>query len=477
MFEPSDAELVTFIGEEAREEAAAMGRRLELVGELFARRRRQLREARFFATDPHAATAAELSPIQNISYHRALSQVHTAVMLRERLPNVGKVLRSGLIDWRMLAMIIARTENVDDEVMAAVDAALARSVTRWMKLSEPKLRDRIDMIVAGVDPAAVRVPPHVDHGRHLTIDPASAGMAWVNGHIRAEDGAALDARLNALAATVCEHDPRTLEQRRSDACGALGRGEAGLVCGCGRADCPAAGQRAAATTAVIHLLAEQATVEGTSDTPGYLPGFGVLPAESVRRIAASAHLTPLTVPDAGCGADAGYQPTAKTKEFVQWRDLTCRWPGCDKPARKSDIDHTTPWPYGPTHPSNNKCYCRIHHLIKTFIPGWVEQQLPDGTVLLTSPTGHLYRSEAHGAAMFPTLAQPTGELDLPPYTADPDTDRATDRWALAPRRKRTRDEDRRERITAERRQRTELIAEQERQHQAWLAATYQPPPF
>ncbi|MEO3758037.1 HNH endonuclease signature motif containing protein [Mycobacterium sp. B14F4] len=470
--EPSDAELISLIGEETREESAAMGRRLELIGELFARRRRQLREARFFATDPYAATAAELSPIQNLSHHRALSQVHTAATLRERLPLVGKVLRSGLIDWRMLATILARTDNVDDEIMPTVDAALARSVTRWMKLSEPKLRDRIDMIVANHDPAAVRVPPKIEQNRHVDIYPSdTAGMAWINAHVRAEDGAALDQRLDALAATVCQHDPRTREQRRADACGPLARRKATLACRCGREDCPAAAQRDAAASAVIHLLAEQATLDGTGDTPGYLPGFGMLPADSVRDIAESAQLKPVTIPGADCPADPGYQPTAKTKEFIQWRDLTCRWPGCDKPAWKSDIDHTTPWPCGPTHPSNNKCYCRIHHLIKSFVPGWAEHHLPDGTLLLTSPTGHLYRSEAHGASLFPALGQLTGELNLPPGEPNPD------RTAMAPRRKQTREQDRRDRITAERRERTELIADEERQRQAWLAANYQPPPF
>jgi hypothetical protein len=48
---------------------------------------------------------------------------------------------------------------------------------------------------------------------------------------------------------------------------------------------------------------------------------------------------------------------------------------------------------------------------------------------------------------------------------------------MMPRRKQTRDQDRRQRINAERRERTELIAAQDRQHQAWLAATYEPPPF
>ena len=35
------------------------------------------------------------------------------------------------------------------------------------------------------------------------------------------------------------------------------------------------------------MLAEQATLDGTSDQPGYLPGFGILPADSVRDLAAA----------------------------------------------------------------------------------------------------------------------------------------------------------------------------------------------
>jgi hypothetical protein len=48
---------------------------------------------------------------------------------------------------------------------------------------------------------------------------------------------------------------------------------------------------------------------------------------------------------------------------------------------------------------------------------------------------------------------------------------------MMPRRKQTRDQDRRNRINQERRERTELIAQEERQRQDWLAANYQPPPF
>jgi hypothetical protein len=172
----------------------------------------------------------------------------------------------------------------------------------------------------------------------------------------------LDQRLDALAATVCENDPRTKEQRRADATGPLARLEATLACQCGSEDCPAGAARdgaAAAAAAVIHVLAEQATLDGASESPGYLPGFGILPAESVRELAATATLKPLTIPSET--PDPGYRPSAVTREFVAWRDLTCRWPGCDRPVAKCDVDHTVPYPAGVTHASDLKHYCRIHH--------------------------------------------------------------------------------------------------------------------
>jgi hypothetical protein len=119
---------------------------------------------------------------------------------------------------------------------------------------------------------------------------------------------------------------------------------------------------------------------------------------------------------------------------------------------------------------------RCHHLVKTFCGGpggWTDQQLSDGTVILTAPTGQVYMTEPHGGAMFPTLKQPTGELNLVSAIGVPETDRSV----MMPRRKQTREQDLRDRIARERRERTELIAQEERERQAWLAANYEPPPF
>ncbi len=64
-----------------------------------------------------------------------------------------------------------------------------------------------------------------------------------------------------------------------------------LVCA-GYRTAPPGQKRAAANAAVIHVLADQATLDGTTNDPGYLPGHGILPAQSVRDLAATAKLKP-----------------------------------------------------------------------------------------------------------------------------------------------------------------------------------------
>jgi hypothetical protein len=104
---------------------------------------------------------------------------------------------------------------------------------------------------------------------------------------------------------------------------------------------------------------------------------------------------------------------------------------------------------GPTHASNLKCYCRTHHLVKTFW-GWRDQQLPDGTIILTSPSGQTYVTTPGSALLFPSLCVPTGDLRAPEFNRP--VDNCGDRTAMMPRRRRTRQQDRTNRIAAERRQ-------------------------
>lgn len=468
----SDGDLVDAMGAAARAESAAIARRLSAVGELYARRSREWAERELWCADPFEAVAAEVSAAQNISRGRAGTQIRYALELRDRLPGVAAVFAAGEVDFRMVSTIINRTSNVTDESIGAIDAALARLAPRWMRVSGPKLADRIDSWIARFDPDGVRVPPDIDQGRYVQVAPTTPGMAGIWANVHAGDAAAFDGRLDALAATVCKGDPRTLMQRRSDALGALAAGADRLMCTCANPDCPAAGAAGAAPV-VIHLLAERATLEADGASPGYLPGFGIQPAETVRALAPGARLTPLGVPD---GPEPGYRPSAGLARFIRWRDLSCRWPGCQ--ARVCDTDHTVPYPQGPTHPSNCKLYCRAHHLVKTFYSGpggWIDHQHPDGTITVIAPTGHRYRTEPAGAQLFPALGTPTGTPHLPADTGPPDPHRDL----AAPTRDRTRNQDRRTRIDRERRARSQLNAERARQHHIQIAAAQaaDPPPF
>jgi hypothetical protein len=199
---------------------------------------------------------------------------------------------------------------------------------------------------------------------------------------------------------------------------------------------------------VIHVVAEQSSVEGAGTTPGVLPGVeGLISAELVAELAKSARLRPLT-PLIDAAPEKGYTPSAQLADFVRCRDLTCRAPGCDRPATLCDLDHTIPYADGGvTHASNIKCLCRFHHLLKTFW-GWRDKQLPDGTMIWTLPSGETYVTTPGSALLFPSLCTPTGDLpQLEPRGAE----RCGSREAMVPKRTRTRAQNRANRISAERR--------------------------
>jgi Domain of unknown function (DUF222) len=471
-----DAGVVDAITAAARAQNAMCGRELAAIGELYARRAPEDDVDRLnWAIDGHENVVAEIAAALGVSRGRARGRLRYAIALRERLPRVAELFAMGLIDFRLMAAVVSRTELVEDsELIAKLDAAIARHAPKWMRLSEPKLFERIDMWVMRFDPAGKRVPGQRIEDRYVEIAATDSGLAGIWAQLHVTDGAALDQKLDALAGTVCSADPRTKQQRRADALGALVAGLPAMRCQCQSPNCVVA-QRRPATDVVIHVLAEQATVSGASEYPGYLPKFGPLPSATVRDMVANAKLKPLAIPSNS--PEPGYRPSAALAEFVRCRDLTCRFPGCDRPAEVCDLDHTVPFPLGPTHPSNLKLLCRYHHLLKTFYTGnggWADRQLPDGTVEWTAPSGHVYRTTPDGSAFFQVLAASTGELTVPQDTEPPNTARGL----MMPLRKRTRAEDRRYRIASERtineeRLARERISRQRRKH----AARYEPPPF
>lgn len=250
------AELLDGIGGFARMQNRAAAAQLVGIGQLFRYRLARCSETQDWAVDTEAAVAAEVGAALRISVGRASTRLRYARAMSERLPKVAAVFKAGDIDMETFAAIVYRSDLITDAaVLAAVDTQLGAVVGRWPSLTPSGLAAQIDKIVARSDTDALRRRPKPRSDRQIWIGPSHQGHAEIAGSLLGVDAAALDVRLDKLAATVCAHDPRSREQRRADALGALAAGADRLGCRCARIDC-AAGTRAPASPVVIHVITE-----------------------------------------------------------------------------------------------------------------------------------------------------------------------------------------------------------------------------
>ncbi len=415
MFEEwSDGELVAAVDDAHRQESMLMARKLAVIAELLGRRTEQELAVELDAAAVMSGfnrTAAEVSGALNMTAAGARVLVGHAETLAVRLPAVAAALAAGHIDWRAAELICSRTELVTDDAIGRVDAALAEQIGSWRCWSREKLITTIDAVVTSFDTAAAKERRTAAYDqRRVDVRPDLDGMARVRATLTRADGAVLDRRLAAMAASVCPHDPRTVVQRRADALNALGHGQLELRCACNEPDCPARDRPPAPIVPVVlNIVAAADTVTGRSDQPGYLAGHGVIDAELVRELARNATRHLIGLPHVSVEQAHRYRPTAALARYIRSRDLTCRFPGCTVPAERCDIDHTEPFNHadpasgGLTVAENLGCYCREHHRRKTFDEGWRDRQLADGTIVWTSPSGRTYPTTPAGAALFPDL--------------------------------------------------------------------------
>ncbi|MGB8381755.1 MAG: DUF222 domain-containing protein, partial [Dermatophilaceae bacterium] len=198
----------------------------------------------------------------------------------------------------------------------------------------------------------------------------------------ATDGVVIEQRVEETARSVCDADPRNADERRADALTAAVSHTA-MACECGQPDCPGAAHERPPKNAVVYVVADEKSVQAATAAaaeaapsesasspaqcpapPAFVFGGGVLPTPLLGAILDRATLREVRHPGQAA-PEPRYTPSRKIAEFVQCRDLTCRFPGCDKSAQVCDIDHTVLYPVGPTHASNLKCLCRFHHSTKT----------------------------------------------------------------------------------------------------------------
>jgi hypothetical protein len=504
MFEGmSDGEVAAVIEDATRDEAASGARRLAAIAELTHRRVDIDGDQNNWACDFWSAAAAEIAAAMTIGARAASREMRISIALRDRLPMVGALYAQGRLSSRVVGTVTWRTRLVEDEdAIALIDAAIAHSANRLGPMTNAELERAIDVWVAQYDPDAVSRHRNSARDRDISIghDTDETGTSSIWGRLLGTDAHLLRKRLAAMVTTVCDKDPRTAGQRRADAMGAMAAGDERLACQCGDPACPGAGPDGRATSLVIHLIADPTAITDTPDPringgyltrasteksaeeaddesegaddekaagadtdnrveenaaakpakpvhrqPALIVGGGAIPTGQLAHlIRDGAKITPLQLP--GPDAEKGYVPSSALAAFVRLRDMTCRFPGCNRPADHTDIDHTIAYPRGPTHPTNLNCECRTHHLLKTFYPGWQQRQFPDGTIIWTTPAGRTYVTHPGSQIVFPHWNITTADLpDLPPPAAP-----TPNRGLAMPRRKTTRAKDRSRQIKAER---------------------------
>lgn len=430
----TDAALIDAVEHRTRAEAVEAAARLAVIAEIVARHCDDEDDTSAYrAIDGWETATAAVSAACNLSRGAASAQMRIAQALRERLPKVAAVFAHGDISAKVVSTITWRTQLVtDDDALALIDTALAGAATTYGALTATKAEQAIDVWVEKFDPAAVRKTRTAARERDIHFgdpdDPNGTVSIW--GRLLATDAALIKNLLNTMTRGVCDNDPRTSGQRRSDALGAIGAGADHLTCQCANPDCEATGIDPRSRAVVIHLLAEILPQPATSahsergdnvaeahdkgqdsaddlaesrdgednqaeapvgpaqpprdprihgkPEPGDYPadrtpavtgppavilGGGVVPAPLLAElIATGATVKHIAHPD-NLTAQPHYRPSSKLSAFVQMRDLVCMFPGCGVAAHHCDLDHTTAWPVGATHPGNLGPKCRTHHLL------------------------------------------------------------------------------------------------------------------
>ncbi|MEJ1105541.1 MULTISPECIES: hypothetical protein [unclassified Kribbella] len=176
----------------------------------------------------------------------------------------------------------------------------------------------------------------------------------------------------------------------------------------------------------IEVIVPASTLLGLDDDPAELTGYGPIPADLARRIATDGTWRRLlTDPLNGTVLEASttrHDPGTLITETLLARHPVCAWPGCNRTSRDCDRDHTTPFTQtGTTNLTGLAPYCEYHHIIKdTPTWGWTTTSHPDGSITLTTPTGH--RHTTVPPARGPITQQSDPSSTTKPAASNPATD-------------------------------------------------------
>jgi hypothetical protein len=419
----------------------------------------------------HAGTskyaAAEVALVLNTSKEAALKLIYQGQDLVELLPNLLALYQAGILDAARIRTILKNLQNTPAAIWPLVEADILPVAA---SLTLGGLGDRVSRVAEKLNPEPLAVRhERARESREVYLEPLADGMAELSARLPAVEAVRYYETLDAWArhakaqgepstgtttpggrpsrgmgeyradclmdlldaaldtedpgATAHETDGATNASGDADATGgeeANGRGGAGYSNKAGGHSDTAGGKhgmgygrrvRAKRPFAQVAVTIGVQTLMGLDEKPGYLDGYGPIPPEQARELAAGAKswLRILTDPEKGTILSIGrkrYKPPKTLRRWIEYRDQRCRGIGCRKPARSCDIDHTipyyrrtyapdgTPLPLGETSHDNLGAFSTYwHHVKDDPESGWTVTQPSPGTFLFTSPTGRTYRQD------------------------------------------------------------------------------------
>lgn len=352
------------------------------------------------------SVTAELATALRVPERTMERQICEAWALSTALPATLGALRAGEISARHAGVIVEETDDLGDDadLRRRLDerlAAIAATTTAaTLRRQARALREELRVESVADRHRAARAE------RRVELEPAGDGMAWLHALLPAGDALLIRSRLDGVARSAGD-DPRHADQLRADAARDL------LLHGALPPESELAGVLAAVRP-TVHVTVPVLTLMGASEAPAHLDGYGPIDADTARTLAALApsFTRLLTHPVSGTVLDVdrtAYRPPADLKRWLQVRDGTCRFPGCNRRAVRCELDHTLDWGCdGRTAFDNLAHLCSMHHHLK-HETAWSVRHAPGGVLEWTSPAGR--RHVTHPGRRLPTgvdSAGPTG---------------------------------------------------------------------
>jgi hypothetical protein len=403
----SEVELVEALGAAEEEKCRLEALQVELTARLDEVVRRRHDAAGVRPERQGAGVASQVALARRESPNRGARHLGLAKVLVAELPHTLAAMRAGwCTEWR--ATLVAReTACLSLEDRRRVDAELMTDPTTTEGWGDRRLVAVARARAYELDPhAALKRSRKAEGERHVSLRPAPDTMTWLTALLPVAQGVSVYAALSRTADQArAAGDERSRGQVMADAL------VTGLTTPAEPAPVPGP------VPVAVNLTVSDATLLDGGHAPGWIAGYGPVPAGVARRLIATAlaeaHATLRRLYTTSAGALVAMDSRSRTFPaslglFIDLRDQSCRTPWCDAPIRHRD--HVVPDAAGgPTSAGNGQGLCEACNQAKE-APGFTAT-VHDGVVTTITPTGHQVRSRA------PAL--PPGD---PPATVRPQVD-------------------------------------------------------